>query len=144
MILVKGSSQKGKSQSIKRLAKSLDFISVIVPWNGDDYDSYTIGTIRDDSGKEHVIGIENQGDPNSNQKEWIEACINEGSEVIVAASRSFGQTVQNARDLANDNGYELIEVSTHFHNGIPKLPNGVDLRDIFAENMMSLIMNCLK
>ena len=48
MILVKGSSQRGKSQSIKRLATTFPFASIIRPWSGDDYDSYIIGTIKED------------------------------------------------------------------------------------------------
>lgn len=39
MILVWGSAERGKSQSIKRLAMTLPFSSIIRPWNADDYDS---------------------------------------------------------------------------------------------------------
>lgn len=144
MILVWGSAERGKSQSIKRLAMSLPFSSIIRPWNADDYDSYVIGTIKDNDGNERIVGLESQGDPYSNQKEWIEACVSANCEVIVAASRSYGQTVRNARDAARDNGYEIIEVTTLFHDGGPMLDNGTDLRDVFAENMQHLIMKCLE
>lgn len=143
MLLVWGASKRGKSESIKRLAMTMPFSSIISPWNNDDYDSYVIGTVKDKDGKEHVVGIENQGDPGSKQKEWIKNCIDASSEVIVAASRSYGQTVTDAYQLAHDNGYEVVEVTTHFHRGGPKLPNGIDLRDAFAENMMNLIMKFL-
>ena len=144
MILVWGSAERGKSQSIKRLASSLPFTSIIHPWNADDYDSYVIGTLKDKNGIDRIVGLENQGDPNSNQKEWIEACVNANCEVIVAASRSYGQTVRNAYDLARDNGYVVIEVTTLFHENGPMLNNGTDLRDVFAENMKHLIMRCLE
>lgn len=144
MILVWGSAERGKSQSIKRLAMSLPFSSIIRPWNADDYDSYVIGTIIDNDGNERIVGLESQGDPYSKQKEWIEACVSANCEVIVAASRSYGQTVRDARDAARDNGYEIIEVTTLFHNGGPMLDNGTDLRDVFAENMQHLIMKCLE
>lgn len=144
MILVKGSSQRGKSQSIKRLARMLPFSSVIRPWNGDDYDSYIIGTITDHNEKQRIVGIENQGDPGSSQSIWIKECINAKCEVIVAASRSYGQTVDDAYKLAGASGYEVVEVATYFHNGGPKLPNGIDLRDAFAEKMIDVIMKCLK
>ena len=144
MILVWGSSARGKSQSIKRLAITLPFSSIIRSWNGDDYDSYVIGTIKDNDGNERIVGLESQGDPYSNQKNWIEACVNANCEVIVAASRSYGQTVRNARDAARDNGYEIIEVTTLYHDGGPILDNGADLRDVFAENMKHLIMKCLE
>ena len=87
--------------------------------------------------------MESLGDPGSCQKLWIEECVNAGCEVIVAASRSYGQTVDDAYGLASANGYEVVEVTTHFHYDDPILPNGVDLRDAFAQNMMNLIMMLL-
>ena len=69
MILVWGSSERGKSQSIKRLAMALPFSSYIRPWHNDDYDSYVIGTIKDKEGNDHIVGVENQGDPGSCQKQ---------------------------------------------------------------------------
>ena len=144
MILVKGSSQRGKSQSIKRLATTFPFASIIRPWSGDDYDSYIIGTIKDSEDGDRIVGMESLGDPGSCQKLWIEECVNGGCEVVVAASRSYGQTVDDACGLARNNGYEVIEVSTCFHDGGPMLLNGLDLRDAFAENMRDLIMKCLK
>ncbi|MBR5971939.1 MAG: hypothetical protein IK017_04730 [Paludibacteraceae bacterium] len=144
MILVKGPSKRGKSQSIKRLATTFPFSSIIRPWTGNDYDSYIIGTALDEKGEERIVGMESLGDPWSCQKQWIEECINSGCEVVVAASRSYGQTVDDACGLAGSSGYEVIEVSTYFHVGSPKLLNGVDLRDAFAENMISLIRKCLK
>lgn len=143
MILVKGASERGKSQSIKCLAMKMPFTSFITPWHNDDYDSYVIGTVKDKEGKEHVVGVESQGDPYSNQKAWIEKCIAADCEVIIAASRTYGQTVRDAYQLAHDNSYEVIEVTTHFHVGGPKLTNGTDLRDVFAENMLILTMACL-
>lgn len=143
IILVWGSAERGKSQSIKRLAMKMPFSTFISPWHNDDYDSYVIGKVKGNEGEEHVIGVESQGDPYSNQKAWIEKCIAADCEVIVAASRTYGQTVRDAYQLAHDNGYEVVEVTTHFHVGGPKLPNGVDLRDVFAENMVSLIMRCI-
>ena len=85
MILVWGASERGKSQSIKRLAMMMPFSSIIRPWRNDDYDSYVIGTVMDKDGNEHIVGIENQGDPGSKQREWIKNCIDASSEVIVAA-----------------------------------------------------------
>ena len=107
-------------------------------------DSYIIGTALDEKGEERIVGMESLGDPWSCQKQWIEECINSGCEVVVAASRSYGQTVDDACGLAGSSGYEVIEVSTYIHVGSPKLLNGVDLRDAFAENMISLIRKCLK
>ena len=55
MILVWGSSKRGKSQSIKKLATTFPFTSIIRPWTGDDYDSYSIGKVKDCEGKEHIV-----------------------------------------------------------------------------------------
>ena len=143
MILVWGSSERGKSQSIKRLAMALPFSSYIRPWHNDDYDSYVIGTIKDKEGNDHIVGVENQGDPGSCQKQWIQECVNHDCEVIVAASRTYGQTVIDAYDIARANDYQVIEVTTFYHHGGPKLPNGIDLRDAFAESIKELIMTCL-
>ena len=144
MILVKGAAEKGKSQSIKRVAMTMPFSSIIKPWPGDDYDSYIIGTVTDKDGNERIVGIESQGDPNSNQKEWIEECVKANCEVIIAASRSFGQTVIDAKQLAKNNGYEMVQVTTLYHESGPKFPNGTDLRDVFAENIVNLVMKCLE
>lgn len=144
MILVWGASERGKSQSVKSLAMKMPYTSFIKVWHSDDYDSYVIGTIKGNDGEEHIVGIENQGDPGSDQKKWIQACINANCEVIVCASRSYGKTVDDAYALANNHGYEVVEVTTLFHNGGPELPNGTDLRTVFAENVQNLVLKCLE
>ena len=144
MILVWGASERGKSQSIKRLAQTFTFDTIIRPWHDDDYDSYVIGTVKDMDGNVGVVGIENQGDPNYHQKEWIQACIDANCNVIVAVCRSYGKTKTDAYQMSHDNGYFVVEASTLFHEDGPILPNGIDLRDIFAEKMTQVIMRCLK
>lgn len=144
MILVKGTSERGKSQSIKRLTQIFPFGAIIRPWQGDDYDSFVIGTVKDEAGKKRIVGIENQGDPNYHQKEWIQACIDANCDVIVAACRSYGKTKTDAYQMGHDNGYSVVETSTLFHEDGPILPNGIDLRDVFAEKMTQVIMRCLK
>lgn len=145
LIIVWGTSNRGKSQSIKQLALSFLFSSIIRPWDSDNYDSYVIGAVKDSGGKDRIVGIESLGDPGSYQKEWLGACTKENCEVIVVASRSYGQTYDDVAKIARNNGYEIIEVTTHYHvNGNPVLSNGVDLRETFASNMKDLIMECLR
>lgn len=144
MILVWGASERGKSQSIKRLAQTFPFETIIRPWHDDDYDSYVIGTVKDQDRRERIVGIENQGDPNSQQEKWVKACIDANCDVIVAACRSYGKTKEDAYQLGRDSGYYVVEASTLFHEDGPTLPNGVDLRDVFAEKMTQVIMRCLK
>lgn len=120
------------------------FETIIRPWHDDDYDSYVIGTVKDQAGEVRIVGIENQGDPKSQQEEWVKACIETNCDVIVAACRSYGKTKNDAYQLGHDNGYSVVEASTLFHEDGPTLPNGVDLRDVFAEKMIQVIMRCLK
>ena len=143
IILVWGAAKRGKSESIKELATVMPFCDIIRPWHNGDKDSYVIGKVKDKTGKERIVGIENQGDPGSSQKQWIEACVNAGCEIIVAASRTYGKTYEDAYQIAHDNGYEVVEVTTLFHRGGPSLPNGTDLRTVFAENLLNLVWRCL-
>lgn len=43
-----------------------------------------------------------------------------------------------------DETYEMVQVTTLYHEGGPKFPNGTDLRDVFAENIVNLVMKCLE
>ena len=144
MILTWGGANRGKSQSLKRLALSIPFASILKPWRSDAYDSYVIGTVIDRDEKERRVGVVSLGDPGSCHLDWINECSNYNCDVIVAACRSYGATYGNAYDIAQDNGYEVIEVTTLFHKGGSALPNGVDLKDVFSENLKYLIMECLK
>lgn len=145
LILVWGASNRGKSQGIKQLAMSFPFKSIIQSWHDDDYDSYVIGTYNDEEGNERIVGIESQGDPGYSQLDWIEACVNGNCDVIVAACRTYGSTYNDAASVAHNNGYEIIEVTTPFHEGgDPVLANGLDLRESFASNIRNLILDCLK
>lgn len=51
MILVWGASERGKSQSLKRLAKKMPFLFFISPWHNDDYDSYVKGIVKGNDGE---------------------------------------------------------------------------------------------
>lgn len=144
MIIVWGASYRGKSQGIKALAEAMPFSSVIKPWEESAYDSYVIGNVKDDQGKERLVGIESLGDPNSTQVNKIDECVKAGCEIIVAASRSYGTTWNDANRIAKANGYNVIQVTTIFCEGGPELSNGVDLRSVFAENMVSLVKKCLQ
>lgn len=61
MILVWGSSERGKSQSIKSVAKAMPFVSYISPWHDDDYDSYVIGTVKEGTGDRHPSQSRDRG-----------------------------------------------------------------------------------
>ena len=150
MIIVWGASNRGKSQGIKALADAMPFSSIITPWGDQMYDSYVIGNVKDDKGKDWLVGIESFGDPSSDLKFdsdqviMIKECVKAGCEIIVAASRSYGTTWKDAKRIAKANGYNVIQVTTIFCEDGPELSNGVDLRSVFAENMVSLVKKCLQ
>ena len=58
LVIVWGTSNRGMSQSIKQLALSFPFSSIIRPWDSDNYDSYEIGAVKDSCGKDRIVGIE--------------------------------------------------------------------------------------
>lgn len=149
IIAVWGSSEKGKSQGIKAAALSFPFTSYIHSWHINDngefaYDSYVVGHYTTESGRDTIVGMENQGDPNSNQAQWIQYCLDAECEVIVCACRTSGETRDHVKQVAKDYGYELIDVTTPFHYWGKTLPNGVDLTQFFAEYLNNLVMKCLE
>lgn len=80
------------------------------------------GKNRDDSSEvedsiryhNHIIGCMSTGDPGSSQKESLERLLKEGCEIVVAASRSYGKTVEDAEELAKQFGYKFIRISLLF------------------------------
>lgn len=94
MILTWGSANRGKSQSLKELASLLSrsFSSAIQNWQDDDYDSYVIGGILDNDGKERRVGVVSLGDPGSGHMTWVDDCVEKNCEVIVAACRRLRQS----------------------------------------------------
>ena len=54
------------------------------------------------------VGVETFGDPNSPQRIWLEDLAKDNCKIIVAASRSHGQTVDNVKDIAQQYGYKII------------------------------------
>ena len=149
IIEIWGGAKTGKSQGIKAAALSYPFVSLIHPWGKDEYgeywyDNYIIGHYTTEDGRDVIVGLENQGDPDSCQEEWIEACIHEECEIIVCACRSRGDTRKFVRETAAKKGYQLVEITTPFHfNGEKNMPNGLKLVDFFSEYLNDLVKKCI-
>lgn len=62
----------------------------------------------------HKIGCMSTGDPGSSQKESLEKLLKEDCDIVVAASRSYGKTVEDADELAKQYGYDFIRISLLF------------------------------
>lgn len=64
--------------------------------------------------RNHTIGCMSTGDPGSSQKESLEKLLKAGCDIVVAASRSYGKTVENAEELAKQFDYDFIRISLIF------------------------------
>ena len=61
-----------------------------------------------------IIGFASQGDPGTQQKKNIEDHAKNGCDIIVTASRSKGDTVDNVSKIANKYGYKVVWVSPFY------------------------------
>ncbi len=59
----------------------------------------------------HKIGCMSTGDPGSSQRESLEKLLKEGCDIVVAASRTYGATVNDVEKLAEDNKYKIVRFS---------------------------------
>ena len=91
----------------------------------------------------HSIGIETFGDPNSKQSEWIKILIKEECEIIVCASRSYGETVEIVENYARKNGYAIVWASPLFTKTAIKKIDHTILKELTADMIIELIKKCL-
>lgn len=62
--------------------------------------------------KEIIIGCSSLGDPGSSHIKWLEELIiNYQCDIIVTASRSQGNTLENVEKVADNYGYFLMQIS---------------------------------
>lgn len=96
-----GVGEKGKSSSVKNVFALLSekFPSIVLINNGDIKAMVQIGEV--------LVGIESQGDPKSRQGESLRNFQKMGCDIIVCASRSYGETCENIKDLKN-HGYQVV------------------------------------
>lgn len=77
------------------------------------------------------IGFASQGDPGSPQRENLERLYKRGCEIMVTASRTKGDTVDEVCDFANNYGYTVVWISPFYFNDAEY---GIEpLFDYFAE-----------
>ncbi len=123
----------GKTTSIRLVwnkLKSLDTeIKRVIFQQGEDFYG-----VMDYNGKK--IGFCSQGDPDSQQKEWLRRLAEEDSDIIICASRTRGQTVHVVEQLAKDTSSELIWISP-FYSISETLHSS--LNECSAEAIISLI-----
>lgn len=109
IIAVYGTSESGKSRSIKQFAFNnvndfLDMNGTIIainPQNSDDiYGIIQQGNV--------LIGISSQGDPGTGLLGRLEELIHRGCEIIICATRTRGQTVWDVDNVARSSEYNVI------------------------------------
>lgn len=106
-----GIAKQGKSKTIIRLTQLilLNFPQAILSISTIDYSKDIKLIIRIGSA---VIGIESTGDPDSRLKSSIDDFVLAGCNIIICATRTSGQTVNDVSDL-NKLGYEIIWVTNY-------------------------------
>ncbi len=62
------------------------------------------------------IGFASQGDPGSSQRENLEELSQKGCEIIVTASRTKGDTVNEVYSCARKYGYTIVWISPFYFN----------------------------
>lgn len=105
IICVNGRSNIGKTSTILEVVNKLTSNS---PINLIDKDNRDI-LVSIDISSTIRVGISSQGDPGSHQKEWLLRLVSEfRCEIIVCAARSYGDTVDFVKKIAEQNGYQVI------------------------------------
>lgn len=116
VIAISHSGNKGKTETVREFANLLLLnypsariifpISFSVPQNGD------FRLILEINGK--TIGIESQGDPNTNlDGRLTDLAVNFNCDIIICATRTKGETVHAVFNLVNMRNFQSIWTSTY-------------------------------
>lgn len=124
-------ANKGKTSTIRKVYELLGGKKEVLESSYEISDVVMRGNIK--------IGCESLGDPDSDQKEWLEELLKKQCDIIVTASRTKGDTVGNVDALAEQYEYSIKWISPIYGYEIEK----DDILDIFhqanAEVVISLI-----
>lgn len=96
-----GGRERGKSSSVKNVYALLNkkYPSTVLINNGDIKAKVQIGDV--------LVGIESQGDPKSRQGASLMDFLKMGCDIIVCASRSYGETCENIKELKK-HGFQVV------------------------------------
>lgn len=120
MILVSGPSSHGKTQSIVSTYRAFHFNKEQIITNEGSMDlseSNEIYIKVQHQGK--IIGFCSQGDPYTSLSDKLQefASSQECCDIILTACRTKGETIDSAFEIAEAEGYEIIQTSTFYlHN----------------------------
>lgn len=129
----------GKSSSIKAV-----FEKIKKKYNHSILDLFDDGDIRAIihlTDHDIKIGLESQGDPNSRMKETMDIFIEEHCDIIIAACRTKGDTINKIYEMRSKNGYGIIWAQNIISG---KQEYNVDLiNDIYSTSILEIIDNLL-
>lgn len=102
MICFYAPANSGKTISIRKVSKMLDGTHSMLEDDCDFVEVIDKDGIR--------IGLSSKGDPNSNE-EGIKTLIKKDCRIIVCASRTKGETINEVEQLAGKNDFKVIWLS---------------------------------
>lgn len=113
IIAVWGNANTGKSTTIKMIYRMFfEMYSNVTILNEGPISTVDITKIFSVEG--HKIGIESQGDPNSNIFNSLKLFNKEKCELIICATRTKGNTVKEVMIYESDYGYDVVWLSNLF------------------------------
>lgn len=132
----------GKTETLLKVINILDspsnpqFTLADEKPNGDGKDRWCLFCSNDKK-----IVVSTIGDPNSVQPIWLEDAAKAGADIIVAASRTSGSTVNAVYDVAARYGYEIIWFQNfHIDNSkFSKMQPMTDVRHSVAKYIAEII-----
>lgn len=135
IIVVKGHSNQGKTQSIHTLFTELKKIDCKLI--EENFYNSDIKAIVEFKGQK--IGICSIGDPNSAQADLLTDLVSKDCNIIITASRTRGETIEIIEHLANQHKYATIYTSNYIYNKEEDTTMYEKLNNQFAHAIIELI-----
>ena len=156
IIMISAVAHRGKTTAIKTLAKRFQMRDVeYFNYNGDkltepDPRELLCRAKVDVNGKERIIGFSSQGDSDwfvSQGLKILTDSFKKRVDVMVVAYRARKNLPMDVIKPVRDGGYEMIWTANYCGKNVNNVNTsvfrGVDLNEMFAENMVSLINRLL-
>lgn len=134
-----GAGSLGKSSSIKAVFEKIKVgYSHTITDFSDNGDVRAIIHFTDYDIK---IGLESQGDPDSRMPVSMDLFVKNSCDIIIAACRTKGETMNKIYEVSNSYGYEIIWGQNIISES---KKHNVDLiNDIYSTSIMAIIQNLL-
>lgn len=156
IIAISAFANRGKTSAITTLAKRFPMRDVeYFNYEGERLDEPDAGNVLcrakwDINGEEKTIGFSSEGDDAWHVNQALSILTDHSAKVLdvmVVACRTLKGTPYAISDFAKANGYGLIWTANYYGEDPKGTPtpvfNGVDLNEMFADNMVSLINRLL-